>query len=72
MVEQYRTIAATAEHDHSLGRQPGLLHANETRWRGAAATLSWATVQLDREQHLNRQLRHDLGLDRGDGLSMGR
>ena len=70
VVEQYRTIAAIAEHDHPLGRQPGLLHSNETPWRGAAATLRWATVQLDREQHLNRQLRHDLGLDRSDGLGI--
>ncbi|MFN0030277.1 MAG: hypothetical protein ACKV2O_24250 [Acidimicrobiales bacterium] len=70
MVEQYRTIAGVTDHDHPLGREPGLLHPDESRWRGAAATLSWATVELDREQHLNRQLRHDLGLDRSEGLGI--
>ncbi len=70
VVDQYRTIAAITDHDHPLGREPGLLHPHETAWRGAAATLRWATVQLDREPHLNRQLRHDLGLDRSDGLGI--
>ena len=70
VVEQYRAIAAIAKLDHPLGPEPGLLHPNETRWRGAAATLRWATVELDREQHLNRQVRHDLGLNRSDGLGI--
>ena len=70
VVDQYRTIAAITEHDHPLGRQPGLRHAHEARRRGAAATLKSATVELDREQHLNRQIRHDLGLDRSEGLGI--
>lgn len=70
MVEQYRTIAAVTDHDQPLGREPGLLHLDETFWRGAAATLSSATVELDREQHLDRQLRHDLGLDRSEGMGI--
>ncbi|MFN0028495.1 MAG: MobF family relaxase [Acidimicrobiales bacterium] len=70
VVEQYRTIAAITDHDHPLGREPGLLHPNETPRRSAAATLRWATVELDREQFLNRQLRRDLGFERSEGLGI--
>ncbi|MFN0029417.1 MAG: hypothetical protein ACKV2O_19865 [Acidimicrobiales bacterium] len=55
-----------------MGRQPGLLHPNEASWRSARSTLRWATVELDREQHLNHQLRRDLGLERSRGLGISR